>query len=110
MDAARCSRRAFLTSAVVASGGEVLLRGASLSPDPRKFRDPATEFEIVRLTEPTYRSLLPPAHLRSISQRNNHVLFSSDRDGTLQPFRTDTKSGEFKQLGNAKALDPSTLS
>ncbi len=86
------------------------LGAETLPSDLKKFRDPATEFDLVRLTDPAYTSLLPPAHLRSVSQRNNHLLFASDRSGSLQASRADTKSGESRQIGNLKALDASTLS
>ncbi len=90
--------------------GESLLNAETLPSDLRKFRDPATEFDLVRLTNPAYSSFLPPAHLRSVSQRSNHLLFASDRGGTLQPYRTDTKSGEIRQLANLRELDPAALS
>ena len=90
--------------------GESLLNAETLPSDLRKFRDPATEFDLVRLTDPAYSSFLPPAHLRSVSQRSNTLLFASERGGSLQPYRTDTKSGEIRQIGNIRQLDASSLS
>src|SRR4051794_17181202 len=110
MKAAIWSRRSLLSAGALLPLGKLLLDGETLPSDLRKFRDPATEFDLVRLTDPAHSSLLPPAHLRSASQRSNAVLFSSDRSGTRQPYRVDTKSGEIRQIGNIRALDSSTLS
>ncbi|MEO8130413.1 MAG: hypothetical protein ABI822_25155 [Bryobacteraceae bacterium] len=110
MKAAFWSRRSFLSVGALLPLGESLVEAETLPSDLRKFRDPATEFDLVRLTDPAHSSFLPPAHLRSVSQRSNSVLFSSDRGGSLQPYRADTKSGEIRQIGNLGALDSSTLS
>ena len=110
MKAAFWSRRAFLSAGAMLPIGEMLLNAETLPSDLRKFRDPATEFDVVRLTDPAYSSFLPPAHLRSVSQHSNHLLFASDRGGSLQPYRADTKSGEIRQIGNISQLDASTLS
>src|ERR1700709_2547292 len=110
MKAAFWSRRAFLSVGALLPAGESLLNGETLPSDLRKFRDPATEFDLVRLTDPAHNSYLPPAHLRSVSQRNNSLLFASDRGGTLQPYRVDTKSGEIRPTGSLRELDVSTLS
>jgi oligogalacturonide lyase len=104
MQPARWSRRAFLGSTAL------LLKGETLPSDLKKFRDPATEFDLVRLTDPSYSSFLPPAHLRCVSPRNHNLVFASDRGGTLQPYRTDSKSGATRQIGTVRALDPATLS
>lgn len=87
----------------------LFLNGETLRSDLKKFRDPATEFDSVRLTDPAYSSYLPPAHLRPLSQRNNSLLFTSDRSGSNQPFRLDVKTGEFHQIAKTAAIDPATL-
>lgn len=110
MKAAFWSRRTFLGAGALLPLGESLLDAETLPSDLRKFRDPATEFDLVRLTDPAYSSFLPPAHLRSVSQRGNSLLFASDRGGSLQPYRVDTKSGEIRQIGNIRELDSSALS
>jgi oligogalacturonide lyase len=75
-----------------------------------KFRDPATEFEVVRVTDPAYSSYLSPAHLHPISRRNSLSLISSDRSGSLQIWRMDLRSQEARQISEAKDLDHSTVS
>jgi Tol biopolymer transport system component len=76
----------------------------------RRVRDPATEFELTRLTDPASNSWLiaPPA--RSISNRSTSVLFCSDRSGLPQAYRLDLKTGETRQITNAQILDRATLS
>lgn len=108
MEPARWSRRAFAGSAALLF--KVLLKGDSLPSDLKKFRDPATEFDLVRLTDPSYSSYLPPAHLRSISHRNDHVLIACDRSGSIQPYRLDVKSGDWRQVAKTRDLDRATLS
>jgi oligogalacturonide lyase len=104
MEAARWSRRAFVSSFAL------LLNAEGLPPDVKKFRDPATEFDLVRITDPSYSSYLPPAHLRQVSQRNNSLLFTSDRNGSKQPYRIDVKSGDVRQIATTANLDAKTLS
>jgi oligogalacturonide lyase len=103
MGAAPWSRRAFLSTL------PLLLNGETLPSDLKKFRDPATEFDSIRLTNPAYSSYLPPAHLRPVSQRNNSLLFTSNRAGSNQPFRLDVKTGEFHQIAKTVAIEPATL-
>jgi oligogalacturonide lyase len=77
--------------------------------DRRRFLDPATEFEIVRLTDPSHSSHLPGCYGRAISRRGDQLYFSSDRPGSFQAFRMDLRSGVSVQLTETKALDPQTL-
>ena len=99
--AAVWTRRAFLASA------SLLSRAEDRPTELRKFRDGATENEVVRLTDPQSASYLPPAHLRPVS-RNNSVLFCSDRGSGMQAFRLDLKSGEFRPVSGS-GVDVSTL-
>src|SRR3954451_4390386 len=96
-----CTRRAFLCSPpmLLAAQQQVL-----------KYHDPATEFDVVRLTDPKTTSLLPPAHLHTVTGRNNSLLFCSDQSGTMQPYRVDLKSGEITEAGKASALVSDSLS
>jgi oligogalacturonide lyase len=65
--------------------------------------------EVYRLTEPAYASTLPAHYNRAISRRNTFLLYASDRTGSQQAFRLDLKSGESRQLTEARDLDPSSL-
>lgn len=91
------SRRAFLT----------VLPGVAAAADDEqnsdlvRLRDPATENEVTRYTNPKqYSALLLPTAVRSISRRQSFLLFSSDRSGSLQLWRLDLKSGETRQLSS----------
>lgn len=84
-------------------------KGRTLPPEARRYADPATEFAVELMTDPRYPSLLPHSYCRSIGKRGAFVLFASDRGGGMQAFRLELKSGEIKQLTDAQALDPATL-
>jgi oligogalacturonide lyase len=96
------TRRALIASLGAFSRAEVL------PTELKRFRDGATENEVVRLTDPQSASYLPPAHLRPVS-RNNTVLFCSDRGSGVQAFRLDVKTGEFRPVSTA-GVDVSTVS
>jgi len=102
----RPSRRSFLSTLFAAVAGT---RGGVLSSDRARYTDPATEFPVVRLTSPAYSSFLPASYGRAFSRRNTFLLFSSDRGGSLEAFRMDLKSGEWRQLTEASELDPRSL-
>jgi oligogalacturonide lyase len=73
-----------------------------------RFSDPATEFPILRLTDPSHSSFLPAFFTRSIS-KHNFVLYSSDFTGRMEAFRMDFKSGQSRQLTDQSELDPSMI-
>jgi oligogalacturonide lyase len=101
---AEITRRAFVAALPFVS------RSAEIYPSQSKrLRDPATEFEITRLTEPTFNSWLIAPPGRSIVARNNALLYCSDRDGAVQAYRLDLKSGESRRLTSATKLDRTTV-
>jgi oligogalacturonide lyase len=85
-------------------------KGGLFAADRRRYPDPATEFEILRLTDPAYTSRLPAYYARGVARRGNFLLYSADRPGTAQAFRMDLKSGESRQLTDAAALDAASPS
>jgi oligogalacturonide lyase len=89
---AALSRRAFV------GGVAGLLRGELPQTELRRFRDAATEFEVLRYTDPAASSMLGPAHLRSISRGNSFLVFASDRTGVNQLFTLALKGGEARQI------------
>src|SRR5690349_1972184 len=103
------TRRAFLaTFATSALRGE-LEKGKNFPSDWNSYSDPATEFEVIRLTDPAYSSHLPWYYNRALSRRGGFLLFWSDRTGSSQAFRIDHRSGERKQLTQAEALDGASM-
>jgi oligogalacturonide lyase len=109
----RCSRRAFLFSSVAASrlaaGGPKEGRGAVFESDSMPYTDAATEFQVYRLTDPSYTSLLPDTYNRIITRNSATLLFACDRGGSPQAFRMDLKSGDTLQLTERQNLDPASL-
>ena len=99
-------RRIFL-----ALGASPLLKAQTraLPSVARRYADPATELEVLRLTDPAYDSVLPPPHQRCISRRQGFCVFSSAREGTPQVYRMDLHSMEWRVLSNAAAVDPGSV-
>ena len=71
----------------------------------KRYADPATELEVIRLTNPAFASGLTAAWNRQFTKRGNALFYWSERDGTRQIYHLDLKSGVSKQLTNAAALD-----
>src|SRR4051812_40420200 len=103
-------RRSFLT-ALAASGAALAAEKTPTSPSElRRVRDPATEFELVRLTDPRKgQAFLPPAPLRAVSRNNNSLLYCSDRSGSVQVWRMDLKNGESHMLSSGAPVLPDSV-
>jgi oligogalacturonide lyase len=104
------SRRSLLASAWAAAR---LLRaetkGATFPSQAYRYSDAATEFEVYRLTDPSYTSVLPAYYNRFIARNSGWMLFGCDRSGSFQAFRIDLKTGAMRQLTEAADLDPGSL-
>ncbi len=100
------SRRAFLAACIAWRLTAGQGKGRVLEADRVRYPDPATEFEVVRLTDPSYTSLLPAYYGRPLARDGGFLLYSSDRDGNMQAFRLDLRTGESRQLTEAEDLDP----
>ena len=81
-----------------------------LPSESKKVRDPATEFELTRLTDPVSNAWLLPPHARSVISRSTALLYCSDRSGSTQAYRLDLKSGESRPLTSASKMDRNTVS
>jgi oligogalacturonide lyase len=106
------ARRALLLSV---SGALATLRaepgkGSNLIQKPLHFLDPATEFDLYRLTDPAARSVLPAPNLHCISRKGRFLVHGGDRTGTMQAYRLDWHTGESRQLTASAQLDPATIS
>lgn len=95
------SRRDFLALAAV---------GRLSGPEWRHYPDPATELEVIRLTDPSFASGMTASHLRQFTRHGESLLYWSERYGNRQAFLLDLKNGGSKQLTDAAALDPASLS
>jgi hypothetical protein len=89
--------------------------GRLSGPEWKRYADPATELEVVRLTDPAFACGMSAPHLRNFTRRSDALLYWSDRGGeatpgTRQAFLLDLKQGQSRQLTEATALDPLSLS
>lgn len=106
----RWTRRAFLISSL-ASGAFSEERGkGTITPSAeRRYSDPATDFEVFQLTDPSCSSWLPAYYGRFLSRHGGFLLYASDGSGTPQACRLDLRSGESRQLSDAAHLDASSI-
>jgi len=107
----RFTRRAFVgawAAAPLAAKTRETGKGALFESDWRRYPDPATELTVFRLTDPAHASFLPAFYQHAVARRG-FLLFASDRTGSMQAFRMDLKTGECRQLTDAAALDPASL-
>src|ERR1700749_4212975 len=104
------TRRLFLTAAPAALELAASDAGEVFPSEAKRYPDAATEFEVVRLTDPAHTSLLPPYYSRAISRKSNFVLYISERTGTSQVYRMDLKTFESRALTKAAALIPDSVS
>jgi len=84
--------------------------GRLTGPEWQHYSDPATEFDVLRLTGPAFTSGMTAPHLRQFGRRGEWLLYWSERDGTRQAFQLDLRMGGSKQLTAAASLDPASLS
>ena len=105
------TRRSLCLSALAAATrlGAEGRKGEVFPSDAVRYPDPLTEIEVYRLTKPDYSSTLTAYYNRGIAHNSGWMLCGCDRTGGPQAFHLDLKSGEMKQLTQAEALDPSTL-
>jgi oligogalacturonide lyase len=85
-------------------------RGQMAASEVTRYPDPATDFEVSRLTDPAVANWLPPVSGRPISRNGNSLVYASARSGSLQAWRLDVKSGQSRQITQADALVPTSLS
>ncbi len=78
----------------------------TIAPEWSRYPDPATEFEILRLTDPRHTSLYCPPYNRAISRGTAFLIYSSDRAGATQLYRMDLKTGRSEQLTHSDSVAP----
>src|SRR5580704_5371976 len=101
------SRRWFLWSLPAACFGQSTSKGRLFPSAIKRYADPATEFQVLRLTDPAHSSILSGP--RSIS-KHGFLACASDVSGRYEAYRVDLKTGQQKQLTDAAdGLDPHSL-
>jgi oligogalacturonide lyase len=107
------SRRALLISGFAApralTANGKLRKGEAFESEWERYPDPTTEFQVYRLTDPSYTSTLPASYNRVISRNSGMLLFCCDRSGSPQAFRMDLRSGDTQQLTDRPGLDGESL-
>ncbi len=102
------SRRGIL-SAFAATLTAAPEKPATAPSELRRLRDPATEFELLRLTDPTKASAILPGPPSRVAIRGGGLIYCSDRTGSMQVWRMDTKTGVSQQLTRADSLNPAAV-
>src|ERR1039458_9318675 len=108
--ASRASRRVFLGSALAALKlAAQSQKSPALAQEWRRFEDPTTEIEVVRLTDPAHSSALPAYYNRTVTRNSASLIYGADRTGQPQAFRIDLKTGEARQLTEVAELDVASM-
>lgn len=98
------TRRTFLSAASTSS----LLfasRGQDSAGEAKKFIDPATEFEVLRISAPGRAAWLPYPENRIFTRKGDVMVYASDRDGAPQLYRHHFKQNKLKALTGAAKLN-----
>lgn len=106
------SRRRFLSALPVCSvGWSIPARAADKGKNSILFRykDLATEFQILRLTDPANTSFLPAHYQRAMPRHGNFLLYASDETGRMEAYRMESKAPAVRQLTEQEGLDPFSL-
>jgi len=101
------TRRLFLSTLAGAAG--VAATSPVIPSEAERYPDPATEFEIVRLTSPSHTSVLPAYCCQGVSRHANFLVYMNDRSGSMQVYRMDLKTGESHELTSGARLDTGAL-
>jgi oligogalacturonide lyase len=89
--------------------------GRLSGPEWQLYPDPATELQVLRLTDPAFASGMTAPHLRQFTRRGEALLYWSERyaaesAAARQAFLLDLKNGQSRLLTDAAALDSTSLS
>ncbi len=82
--------------------------GRIFGPEWLKYSDPATEFPVIRLTDPAFASGFTAPWQRQFTRRGE-LLYWSDRAGSRQAFLMNLRTGDSRQITDAAALDRDSL-
>lgn len=76
-----------------------------------RYQDPATEFDVRRLTSPEHESLLPSGPARCLDRKARTLLFAANTGDTWAPYLMDLSNGEIRPvpLPEAAGFERETL-
>ncbi|MBI2684860.1 MAG: hypothetical protein HYX27_00985 [Acidobacteria bacterium] len=101
------TRRAVLGAA--AGSAVYAARGQDGPGEAKKFLDPATEFEVLRVSGVEHNAWLPIASNRAFTRHGDALLFASDASGKPQLYRHDFRGNKLRQLTEAEKLNTNTF-
>lgn len=102
--------RAWTRRALMASlAWPLAAQNSAPAPEWRKYLDPATEFEVLLLTDPQFQSRFPSPPALAVDRRSRTLVYSSDRSGQQQPWVMDLTTGLSRQLGSHRSFVAETL-
>jgi oligogalacturonide lyase len=104
----RWTRRAFLVSGL-APWAFSEQKGVLIPSAWHRYSDPATEFDVLRLTDPTHSSWLPAYYNRVLARHGGFLLYARDDSGSPQAYHMDLRTGESRRLTEAARLDPASI-
>src|SRR5580658_6038642 len=108
--ARNATRRSFLATVCAAVPAFAQdKKGESFPASSHHYSDPATELDVIRLTDPAYSSTLPAFYGRSIARNSSFLLYCCDRGGSPQAYRIDLKTAQTRQLTDTHDLDGSSI-
>lgn len=81
----------------------------SLPTEWGRYADPATEFEVLRLTGAEHASVMPAQPAQAIDHRSRSLLYASNRSGSWQAYLLDLSKGSSRALAVMTDLDPASL-
>ncbi len=97
-----------LAAGVCHAAQKSAVRPQPLPSEARRYVDAATEFLIIRLTDPTFSSYLTAPWNRGVGGRN-FLLYSNDEGGPLNVYRMELRNGQRERLTNVEHLDPASV-
>lgn len=83
--------------------------GRLSGPEWQRYADPATDLDVLRLTNPAFASGLTAPSLHQFGRKGDTLLYWSERFGPRQGFQLDLKTGDSRQITDAATLDPHSL-
>jgi oligogalacturonide lyase len=104
------SRRWVVLAALPAVSLVRLFAQKPKNPSPIfRYSDPATEFPVLRLTDPNAISLLPAHFNRAVARKGGFLVYGSDAEGSMAVHRLDLKTGASRVLAEAAGVDPKSI-
>src|ERR1700744_891460 len=103
------TRRSWLASCLAARAAALNGKGEAFPAALHRYSDATTEMDVIRLTDSSNSSQLTAWYNRDIARSSGWMLFTSDRPGTPQVLRMDLKTGQMRQMTDAAALDPASV-